>query len=176
MLDWFRLDAGPELATATAISYLHVYNKHLRPVAGHRPLEQFELPGPVTEVLGQMAAAGVGQATRDRARKVLSSAFGWGVETGRMRANGVRSLRRNRRRSRRLAAAEVQPVRRHDATQGVGGLAGSIYGAPPWGARSENVRPAALDAGPRCDGGGDAVRPWLASSGAFRSDVSAGES
>ena len=115
MLDWFRLDAGPELATATAISYLHVYNKHLRPLAGHRPLEQFELPGPVTEVLGQMAAAGVGQATRDNARKVLSSAFGWGVETGRMRANGVRSLRRNRRRSRRLAAAEVQPVRRREA-------------------------------------------------------------
>ena len=115
MLDWFRLDAGPELATATAISYLHVYNKHLRPLAGHRPLEQFELPGPVTEVLGQMAAAGVGQATRDNARKVLSSAFGWGVETGRMRANGVRSLRRNRRRSRRLAAAEVKPVRRREA-------------------------------------------------------------
>ena len=32
-----------------------------------------------------------------------------------MRANGVRSLRRNRRRSRRLAAAEVQPVRRREA-------------------------------------------------------------
>ena len=76
MVDWFRLDAAPELATATAVTYLHVYNKHLRPLAGHRPLEQFELPGPVTEVLGQMAAAGVGQATRDNARKVLSSAFG----------------------------------------------------------------------------------------------------
>src|SRR3954468_23935734 len=70
--------APPELATATAITYLHVYNKYLRPLAGHRPLEQFELPGPVTEVLGQMAAAGVGQATRDNARKVLSSAFSWG--------------------------------------------------------------------------------------------------
>ena len=69
MRDWFRLDAAPELATSTAISYLQVYNKHLRPLAGHRPLEEFELPGPVTEVLGQLAAAGVGKATRDRARK-----------------------------------------------------------------------------------------------------------
>lgn len=60
MVDWFRLDAAPELAMATAMSYLHVYNKHVRPLAGHRPLEQFELPGPVTEVLGQLAAAGVG--------------------------------------------------------------------------------------------------------------------
>jgi hypothetical protein len=109
MVDWFRLDAAPELATATAITYLHVYNKHLRPLAGHRSLETFEMPGPVTEVLGQMAAAGVGQATRDRARKVLSSAFGWGVEMGRMRANGARSVRRNRRRSRRLSAAEARP-------------------------------------------------------------------
>jgi hypothetical protein len=107
-------DAGPELATATAISYLHVYNKHIRPLAGHRPLERFELPGPVTEVLGQMAAAGVGQATRDRVRKVLSSAFGWGVETGRMRANGVRSVRPNRRRSRRLPAAEARSAGRQD--------------------------------------------------------------
>jgi integrase len=114
MVDWFRLDAGPELATATAISYLHVYNKHLRPLAGHRPLEQFELPGPVTEVLGQMAAAGVGQATRDNARKVLSSAFGWGVEMGRMRANGARSVRRNRRRSRRLSAGEARAVGHHE--------------------------------------------------------------
>ena len=110
MLDWFRLDAAPELATATAITYLHVYNKHLRPLVGQMPLEKFELPGPVTEVLGQLAAAGVGQATRDRARKVLSSAFGWGVEVGRMRANGARSVRRNRRRSRRLTRAEASPV------------------------------------------------------------------
>jgi integrase len=114
MVDWFRLDAGPELATATAISYLHVYNKHVRPLAGHRPLEQFELPGPVTELLGRMAAAGVGQATRDNARKVLSSAFGWGVEMGRMRANGARSIRRNRRRSRRLSGGQASPVGHHE--------------------------------------------------------------
>jgi integrase len=86
----------------------------VRPLAGHRPLEQFELPGPVTEVLGQMAAAGVGQATRDNARKVLSSAFGWGVEMGRMRANGARSVRRNRRRSRRLPGGETSPAGRHE--------------------------------------------------------------
>jgi len=115
MLDWFRLDAGPELATATAINYLHAYNKHVRPLAGHRPLEQFELPGPVTEILGEMAAAGVGQATRDNARKVLSSAFGWGVEMGLMRANGARSIRRNRRRSRRLSGGETSPIVQHDA-------------------------------------------------------------
>jgi integrase len=115
MVDWFRLDAAPELATATAITYLHVYNKHVRPLAGHRPLEQFELPGPVTEVLSQMAGAGAGHATRDNARKVLSSAFGWGVEMGRMRANGARSVRRNRRRSRRLSAAETRPVGRHES-------------------------------------------------------------
>jgi hypothetical protein len=114
MVDWFRLDAAPELATATAITYLHVYNKHLRPLAGHRPLEEFELPGPVTEVLGQMAAAGAGQATRDNARKVLSSAFGWGVEMGRMRANGARSMRRNRRRSRRLTTAQGRPAGHHE--------------------------------------------------------------
>jgi integrase len=107
MVDWFRLDAAPELATSTAITYLHVYNKHLRPLAGQRPLVEFELPGPVTQVLGEMAAAGAGRATRDNARKVLSSAFGWGVEMGRMRANGARSVRRNRRRSRRLSAAEA---------------------------------------------------------------------
>src|SRR3954471_1917264 len=103
--------APPELATATAITYLHVYNKHLRPLAGHRPLEQFELPGPVTEVLGQMAAARLRQATRDNALKVLSSAFSWGVEMGRMRANGVRSVRRNRRRSKRLPAGEARPAK-----------------------------------------------------------------
>jgi len=116
MIDWFRLDAAPELATATAMTYLHVYNKHLRPLAGHRPLEEFELPGPVTQVLSQMAAAGVGQATRDNARKVLSSAFGWGVEMGRMRANGARSVRRNRRRSRRLTAAEARTTGHHELT------------------------------------------------------------
>src|SRR4051812_47091779 len=115
MADWFRLDAGPELATATAITYLQVYNKHIRPLAGHWPVERFELPGPVTELLGEMAAAGVGQPTRDRARKVLSSAFGWGVETGRMKANGVRSLRRNRRRSRGLPAAEARPAGQRDS-------------------------------------------------------------
>jgi integrase len=114
MVDWFRLDAAPELAMATAMSYLHVYNKHVRPLAGHRPLEQFELPGPVTEVLGQLAAAGVGQATRDNARKVLSSAFGWGVEMGRMRANGARSVRHNRRRSRRLSGSAASPVGHHE--------------------------------------------------------------
>lgn len=92
------------------MTYLHVYNKHLRPLAGQRPLADFELPGPVTEVLGQMAAASVGQATCDRARKVLSSAFGWGVETGRLRANGARDVRRNRRRSRRLSTAEGRSV------------------------------------------------------------------
>jgi hypothetical protein len=116
MIDWFRLDAAPELAMATATTYLHVYNKHLRPLAGHRPLEEFELPGPVTEVLSEMAAAGVGQATRNNARKVLSSAFGWGVEMGRMRANGARSVRRNRRRSRRLTAAEAGTAGHHELT------------------------------------------------------------
>src|SRR5215211_4026685 len=75
MLDWFRLDAGPELATATTITYLATYNKHVRPRAGHLPLEAFEAPGPVSELLGALAAAGVGQATRDSVRKVLSSAF-----------------------------------------------------------------------------------------------------
>ena len=114
MVDWFRLDAAPELATSTAMTYLHVYNKHVRPLAGHRPLEEFELPAPVSEVLAQMAAAGVGLATRDRARKVLSSAFGWGVEIGRMRANGARSIRRNRRRSRRLTAADARPAGQRD--------------------------------------------------------------
>lgn len=115
MVDWFRLDAAPQLATATAIGYLHVYNKHLRPLAGHRPLEEFEMPGPVTEILGRLAAAGIGQATRDNARKVLSSAFGWGVEMGRMRANGARSMRRNRRRSRRLSATDASPLGRQDS-------------------------------------------------------------
>src|ERR687888_585773 len=105
-----------QLETATAMTYLHVYNKHLRPLAGHRPLEEFELPGPVTEVLSQMAAAGVGQATRDNARKVLSSAFGWGVEVGRMRANGARSVRRNRRRSRRLTTAEARTTGHRELT------------------------------------------------------------
>ena len=45
------------------------YTKHLRLHARDRALEQFELPGPVTEVVGQMAAAGVGQAMRDSLRK-----------------------------------------------------------------------------------------------------------
>src|SRR5215208_1045891 len=117
MVDWFRLDAAPELATSTAITYLHVYNKHLRPLAGQRPLEEFELPGPVTQVLGEMAAAGAGQATRDNARKVLSSAFGWGVEMGRLRANGARSIRRNRRRSRRLSGGDASPVGRHEGAE-----------------------------------------------------------
>ena len=116
MVDWFRLDAAPELATATAITYLHVYNKHLRPLTGQRPLVEFELPGPVTEVLGEMAAAGAGLATRDNARKVLSSAFGWGVEMGRMRANGARSVRRNRRRSRRLSTANARSGDHQEST------------------------------------------------------------
>jgi hypothetical protein len=108
MVDWFRLDAGPELATATAVKYLGVYNRHLRPRVGDRPLEDFERPAPVTEVLAEMASASVGKATRDEACKVLSSAFSWGVETGRMGANGARSLRRNRRRSKRLPEGEAR--------------------------------------------------------------------
>ena len=116
MVDWFRPDVAPEFATSTAITYLHVYNKHLRPLAGQRALAEFELPGPVTQVLGEMAAAGAGQATRDNARKVLSSACGWGVEMGRMRANGARSIRRNRRRSRRLPAAEARADGHQEST------------------------------------------------------------
>ena len=88
---WTR---GPHLATATAISYLRVYNKHLRPHAGHRALERCESPGPVTEVLGQMASAGAGQ-QRATARARASRRRSAGVETGRMRANGVRRLYRD---------------------------------------------------------------------------------
>ena len=106
MVDWFRLDAAPELATATAISYLHVYNKHLRPLAGHRPLEQFELPGRSPEVLGQMAAAGArtGDA-RPRSQGPLV-----GVRLGRRDGEDARERRAQRpaqpSRSRRLSAAE----------------------------------------------------------------------
>jgi hypothetical protein len=141
MVDWFQLDAGPELATATAVKYLGVYNKHLRPRVGGLPLEAFELPGPVTKVLGEMASAGVGKATRDEARKVLSSAFGWGVETGRLRANGARSLRRNRRRSKRLSATDVVPASRKEITarRKAWALAPEAFAALQMGARDRRT-------------------------------------
>ena len=41
----------------TAITYLHVYNKHLRPLVGHRPLGEFELPGTVTQLLTEVRPA-----------------------------------------------------------------------------------------------------------------------
>jgi hypothetical protein len=47
---------------------------------------------------------------------VLSSAFGWDVEMGRMRANGARSVRRNRRRSRRVTPAEARTTGHHELT------------------------------------------------------------
>jgi hypothetical protein len=116
MIDWFRLDAAPELATATAMTYLHVYNKHLRPLAGHRPLEEFELPRPSD---GGAEPDGCGRRWSGNARQRAQGAVvgvRLGRGDGRMRANGARSVRRNRRRSRRLTAAEAGPSGHRELT------------------------------------------------------------
>ena len=89
-----------------------------------------------------MAAAGVGQATRDRARKVLSSAFGWGVETGRLRANGAREYPSQPSPVAPSVGGEASPVGHHEGAErkGVGDLARSVRRAASRRARSANAR------------------------------------
>lgn len=107
MLDYFRLDA-PQLAASTFTNYLGVYNRHIRAREGNTPLHEFEQSAPVTRLLGALTAAGVGRPTRDLAKAVLSAALSWGVENGRLSANGAQLMRRgSRRRSARVSQRAV---------------------------------------------------------------------
>ena len=117
---WFKEDAAPNLAEATLVNYLHVANKWIRPIAGSWPLRAFEKPRAVNELLRRAERDGVprlgpnvsatatldyaGEPTRDRIRKILSSALTWGVEhRGELiGANGCKQVTsRRRRRSKR---------------------------------------------------------------------------
>lgn len=107
------------------VNYLQVSNKWIRPIAGSWPLRAFEKPSAVNELLSQARQRGVarlgpdgkptrtidraGGPTRDRIRKILSSALTWGVEHrgDLITANGCKlvTTRRHRRSGRARTAS-----------------------------------------------------------------------
>jgi len=119
---WFKEDAAPNLGEATLVNYLQVANKRIRPIAGSWPLRAFEKPRAVNELLQRAEREGARGPTRDRVRKILSSALTWGVEhRGELvRANGCKQVSaRRRRRSNRSHSASpaTRPERALDALE-----------------------------------------------------------
>ena len=119
---WFNEDAAPNLAEATLVNYLQMANKWIRPIAGTWPLRAFEKPRTVNEFLQRAEREGARPPTRDRVRKILSSALTWGVEhRGELiSANGCKQVSsRRRRRSKRSNSAPpaARPERALDAVE-----------------------------------------------------------
>ena len=105
---WFKEDAAPNLAEATLVNYLQMANKWIRPIAGSWPLRAFEKPRAVNELLQRAEREGARAPTRDRVRRILSSALTWGVEHrgDLISTNGCKQVTtRRRRRSKRSTVA-----------------------------------------------------------------------
>ena len=118
MEDWFRRDAVPNLATNTIAAYLPAYNNHIRalpvgardpdgPTFGEVPLSEFAEPHVHQEFRESLRLTGRSKSNQDAARKVLSSALSWGVESRTYRhwlpTNGAKLTTVRRRRSNRRA-------------------------------------------------------------------------
>ena len=116
MEDWLRRDAVPNLAPNTMGSYLPAYNNHIRAlpvdpndpdgqVFGELPLREFAEPHIHNEFRESLRLTGRSKPNQDAAKKVLSSALSWGVESRAYRrwlpTNGAKLVTGRRRRSNR---------------------------------------------------------------------------
>lgn len=92
MVEWFRRDIVGVAAQKTQELYLATYNNHIRAlpvdarapdgeVFGERPLSEFAKPYIHVEFRESLRLTGRPKATQDVAKKVLSSALSWGVQT-----------------------------------------------------------------------------------------------
>jgi hypothetical protein len=126
MQDWLRRDAIPNLAPNTIASYLPAYNNHIRalpvdpidptgPVFGVLPLSEFAEPHIHNEFRASLTLTGRSKSNQDAAKKVLSSALSWGVESRAYRrwlpTNGAKLVTGRRRRSNRARAAATAEAR-----------------------------------------------------------------
>jgi hypothetical protein len=126
MEDWLRRDAVPNLAPNTIASYLPAYNNHIRAlpvdpkdpngrVFGELSLSEFAEPHIHNEFRESLKLTGRSKANQDAAKKVLSSALSWGVESRAYRrwlpTNGAKLVTGRRRRSNRAQAAARADVR-----------------------------------------------------------------
>jgi integrase len=118
MEDWFRRDAVANLAVNTIAAYLPTYNNHIRALPVNRndpdgqtfgglPLSEFAEPHVHQEFRESLRLTGRSKPNQDAARKVLSSALSWGVESRTYRrwlpTNGAKLTTTRRRRSNRPA-------------------------------------------------------------------------
>src|SRR4051794_7546541 len=123
---WLRRDALPNLAPSTIASYLPAYNNHIRAlpvdpkepdgqVFGELGLSEFAEPHVHNEFRASLKATGRSESNQQAARKVLSSALSWGVESRAYRrwlpTNGAKLVTGRRRRSNRVRAATSTEVR-----------------------------------------------------------------
>ena len=126
MEDWLRRDAVPNLATNTIESYLPAYNNHIRALPvdpqvpqgslfGGLPLSEFAEPHIHNEFRASLALTGRSKSNQQAAKKVLSSALSWGVESRAYRrwlpTNGAKLVTGRRRRSTRARATAGADVR-----------------------------------------------------------------
>jgi integrase len=126
MEDWLRRDAVPNLAPNTIASYLPAYNNHIRAlpvdptdpngqVFGELPLSEFAEPHIHTEFRESLQFTGRSKSNEAAAKKVLSSALSWGVESRVYRrwlpTNGAKLVTGRRRRSSRVRAATSAELR-----------------------------------------------------------------
>jgi integrase len=126
MKEWLRRDAVPNLAPNTIASYLPAYNNHIRAlpvnakdpngrVFGELPLSEFAEPHVHNEFRESLKLTGRSKANQDAAKKVLSSALSWGVESRTYRrwlpTNGAKLVTGRRRRSNRGHPAARADVR-----------------------------------------------------------------
>ena len=124
--DWLRRDAVPNLAPNTIASYLPAYNNHIRAlpvdpkdpegqVFGELPLSEFAEPHIHNEFRESLKLTGRSKSNQQAAKKVLSSALSWGVESRAYRrwlpTNGAKLVTGRRRRSSRVRAAAGADVR-----------------------------------------------------------------
>jgi integrase len=121
---WFRRDAVPNLAPNTISAYLPAYNNHIRALPvdptqpdgqtfGELPLSEFAEPHIHQEFRESLRLTGRSKSNQDAARKVLSSALSWGVESRTYRrwlpTNGAKLTTRRRRRSSRPTRPAAEP-------------------------------------------------------------------
>ena len=126
MEDWLRRDAVPNLAPNTIASYLPAYNNHIRAlpvdpndpdgqVFGELPLPEFAEPHIHNEFRESLRLTGRSKSNQDAAKKVLSSALSWGVESRAYRrwlpTNGAKLVTGRRRRSNRARTTTRADVR-----------------------------------------------------------------
>src|SRR5215207_4825097 len=124
--DWLRRDAVPNLAPNTMGSYLPAYNNHIRAlpvdpndpdgqVFGELPLREFAEPHIHNEFRESLRLTGCSKPNQDAAKKVLSSALSWGVESRAYRrwlpTNGAKLVTGRRRRSDRARTNTRADVR-----------------------------------------------------------------